>query len=300
MSGIKITYAYDNNGKKISAGDYDSTSKVFPLFCPNENCDAQLKYVKGFKRESYGKQQFIPSYFRLEKQHVHAQNCSFATGKQKTLLVADSNAEVKDALAKGELIFRIHVMDSDEQKLIKRNEMRFCLNPPIDTTDRTYSKKGQKSTYVRTMDSLIEIYNYGVINSIARKKIKLIIGGTPVNWEDFFYSTNHLGSLRSKLLNNKIVQAAVIVNIKVIGFPNPKLGGFRFIECRPKTSNTAPNIVTTLKLSKSMKTNIFNIGSKVMILGKFSLPRDSERSIPVSLGNEIRTLVSDEMQVAEF
>ena len=300
MSGIKITHAFDSNGVRVSSDNYDALPKKFPLICPDPKCNAYVDHVNGYKRESYGKQQFIPAFFRLEKGHNHANDCAFSAFGRETIVAGDSDCEVKDALAKGELIFRVHVMDSEERDKLKVKAGEFHINPPNDTAERKYRKKGRRATYVRTMDSLLDIYHHGVSNPIDRSKIQLVIGGNLVKWIDFFYSTNHLGSLRTRLINEGIVQVAVILKVHIIGLPNAKLGRFQFIECNPKTTGNGRKIYTTIKLAKNMPVSTFTLGSQIMVLGKFSIPDDADRVTPIYLGNEVRTLVSHPLQVVEF
>lgn len=186
MSGIKITFAYDSNGVRVNADSYGAFPIAHPLTCPDKNCEAYLKHVNGYKRESYGKQQFIPAFYRLEKGFNHSQYCSYKSSGKDTIVAGESGHEVKDALAKGELLFRIHVMDAEERKKLKDKSGVFQQFPPSDTTARKYRNRGRRSTYVRTMNSLLDIYNHGRKNPHDRANIMLIIGGKLVKWVDFF------------------------------------------------------------------------------------------------------------------
>jgi len=300
LSGIKITFAYDNNGFRVDADAYGMTPIVHPLKCPDKNCHAIVEHVNGYKRESYGKQQFIPSFFRLEKGFDHSKYCVYKATGRDTIVAAESDHEVKDALAKGDLLFRIHIMDAEERKKLKDKSNSFQQSPPNNTTERKYRAKGRRATYVRTMNSLLEIYEHGRQNPNDRAKIKLVIGGEVVNWVDFFYSTNHLGTLKMRLHREGIVQAAVIVKVSIIGLPNQKQGGFRFIECSPKKIGKGRSIFTTLKLAKTLPSKNFKLNHIIMVLGKFGIPKPSERVTPAYLGDEIRTLVVHEQQVLTF
>ena len=300
MSGIKITFAYDSNGVRVDADSYGDHSIAHPLVCPDKNCEAFLKHVNGYKRESYGKQQFIPAFYRLEKGSDHSEYCRYKSSGRDTIVAGESDHEVKDALAKGELLFRIHVMDAEEKEKLKDKAGVFQQFPPNDTTKRKYRNQGRRSTYVRTMNSLLEIYNHGRLNSQDRAKIRLIIGGKLVKWTDFFYSTNHLGSLKLRLHREGIVQAAVVVKVSIVGLPNQKLGGFCFIECSPKTTGLGKHIYTTLKLAKSLPSSHFSLNQNIMVFGKFCIPESSDRVTPSYLGNEIRTLITHTQQVVDI
>ena len=63
MSGIKITQAIDSNGNVIFANNYNPKTVTLPLTCPDPKCTAQIKHVSGYKRESYGQQQYIADFF---------------------------------------------------------------------------------------------------------------------------------------------------------------------------------------------------------------------------------------------
>jgi hypothetical protein len=195
LSGIKITHALDITGVRVDAETYGTFPIKPPLTCPSKNGNAYVAQVNGYKRESYGKQQFIPAFFRLEKGFNHSIGCQFSASGQQTIIAKDSDFEVKEALAKGELEFRIHVMDPDDREKLKHKTGQFQITPPNNTTEKKYRTKGRASTYVRSMNSLLDIYNHGIKNYKDRNKIILIINGNKVKWTDFFYSTNHLGSL---------------------------------------------------------------------------------------------------------
>ncbi|MFA0570039.1 hypothetical protein [Vibrio gallaecicus] len=300
MSGIKITFAYDSNGVRVDADAYGTFPIAHPLICPDRNCEAFLEHVNGYKRESYGKQQIIPAFYRLEKGFDHGDYCSYKSSGSDTIVAGESDHEVKDALAKGELLFRIHVMDAEDKKKLKDQTGVFQQFPPNDTTERKYKNRGRKSTYVRTMNSLLEIYNHGRLNPQDRAKIRLISGGKLVKWTDFFYSTNHLGSLKSRLHCEGIVQAAVLVKVSVIGLPNKKLDDFCFIECSPKTTGFGKHLYTTFKLAKSLPSSHFTLNQNVMVLGRFSIPESSKRVTPSYLGNEIRALILDAQQIVKI
>lgn len=129
MSGIKITYAIDSNGLAIIADAFNKSH--YPLKCPDPRCSAQLEHVTGYKRESYGKQQFIPDFFRLEKGFDHDDQCKYKSIGLNNLLVNDSTAEVQQALFRGEKTFRIHLMDNHEQTILKKQANNISSKPAL-------------------------------------------------------------------------------------------------------------------------------------------------------------------------
>lgn len=299
MSGIKITYAYDNNGVRVNADTYGTFPISHPLKCPDKNCDALIEHVSGYKRESYGKQQFIPAFYRLEKGFDHNKHCQYKSSGKDTIFAGESGYEVKNALLRGELLFRIHVMDADERKILRGKENNFQQTPPNNTTERKYRRKGKIPTYVKTMSSLLEIYNHGLKNPSDRAKIQLLIGGRIVKWDDFFYSTNHLDRLKKRLYQENIVQAAAIVKVRLIGLPDIHKKGFTFIECSPSKPRKNNPIYTTIQLPKRLPASKFTLNKIIMVLGKFSIPNVSDRVTPQYLGDEIRTLVANEQQLVD-
>lgn len=300
MSGIKIPYALDANQNRIFAKDIANTGFQSPLKCSGNGCEAILKFVKGYKRESYGKTQFIPSFFRLEKGFDHFDFCKFKTSGNDVLNVKSSDADVKSALLRGEDLFRIHILETEDKKILDGREGVFSVNPPSDTTKREYKPRGKKSTYVKTINSLLDIYQYGLSNPKKRNEIMLLVNGKKVLWIDFFFSTSHLGALRRKIIKEGMVKAAVISTVNVIGFPNLKLGGFRFIECYPLLHKNGRGTFATIKLTKSMNSNVFSCNQRVLYYGTFSIPTTKELLIPQFTGNEIRTIVRSGEQVIEF
>lgn len=300
MSGIKITYAVDANGQPVPADTFNTYSIVYPLICPDPTCSAQLEHVSGYKRESYGKQQFIPDFFRLEKGFDHGDDCKYRSIGQQSLLVNESTAEVQQALLKGERIFRINLMDSHEQSILKSKQNTFQANPPSDTTKRIYRKKGRISPYVRNIDSLFEIYKFGVQNPALRNVIEIIVGKNKILWSDFFFSTFHLGKLLNRINNEGSVQAAIIVTSNMISFPSPKHNGFCFIEFFPRVFVTGSAITPVVKLSKSINANSFNPQVRYLVFGRFDLPNIMDRFIHILSGTEIRTIVSSINQIYEF
>lgn len=298
MSGIKITYAIDSNGLAITADAFNKNH--YPLKCPDPRCSAQLEHVTGYKRESYGKQQFIPDFFRLEKGFDHDDQCKYKSIGLNSLLVNDSTAEVQLALLRGEQTFRIHLMDNHEQAILKNKQATFQANPPSDTTKRRYRKKGNIAPYVRNIDSLFEIYKFGVQNPNLRQVIEIVVGKQKMLWADFFFSTHHLGTLLNKIRKDGVVQAALIITSNMISFPSARHNQFCFIEFFPKRFVLGPAIFPVVKLSKSINTNAFTPQTRYLVFGRFDVPSPMERFTNIISGTEIRTIVSSMNQIYEF
>jgi hypothetical protein len=299
MSGIKIPSAIDSLSNIIFAKDYEGMGLPTPIFCPCIGCIADLVYVHGFKRESYGKTQFISSYFRLAKGADHSDFCNFKSGGNDTILAKDSSHDVVTALKKGENVFRVHILDSEDNIILDKKKASFILNPPKDTTKRNYRKNGKQATYIKSINSLLEIYLYGINNPASRGKIILIVNGEHVLWKDFFYSSAQLGILKRKIFHNKIVKAAVIATVHVIGFPSSQHNNFRHIECYPQKHKNGSGTYPVIKLSRSMSHNIFQPNVKILFYGAFSIPSTKDRIVPQLNGYEIRTIVSSENQIIE-
>lgn len=71
-----------------------------------------------------------------------------------TIYASDSSHDISRALATGNNIFRIHILDEDDISKLSRKAAAMQANPPSDTTDRVYVKRGRKAPYVKNMDSL--------------------------------------------------------------------------------------------------------------------------------------------------
>ncbi|TDB47905.1 hypothetical protein [Photorhabdus luminescens] len=296
MSGIKITTAIDQSGVVIDANNYNKDQLHLPFICPDKNCNAILVHVNAYKRESYSRSQYIPAFFRLEKGFIHTNQCKYKTNGNTTINSKYSQSDVIDALNRGETLFRIHVMNSDETNNLHLKSSEFQLNPPSDTTDRVYLIKGRKATYIKTMSSLLYIYKFGLLNKQQQASIKLLAGGQILPWKDYFYSTSYLPVLYSKLQKNKLIQAAIIV--KVIDSTMHR--GFRYLICSSIYKDNDYRVITAIKLSKNMAKYNIRTNRIYMILGNLSEPLINDRIIKKHKGHEIRTLISNPSQIIEY
>ncbi|WP_434526430.1 hypothetical protein [Photorhabdus asymbiotica] len=296
MSGIKITTAIDQSGVVIDENNYNKDQLHLPLICPDKNCNAILVHVNAYKRESYNRSQYIPAFFRLEKGFIHTNQCKYKTNGNTTINSKYSQSDVIDALNRGETLFRIHVMNSDEINNLHIKSSEFQLNPPSDTTDRIYLIKGRKATYIKTMSSLLDIYKFGLLNKQQQASIKLLTGGKILLWKDYFYSTSYLPALYSKLQKNKLIQAAIIVKVNYSKMHR----GFKYLICSSIYKDNDYRVITAIKLSKNMEKYNIRTNRIYMILGNFSEPFINDRVIKKYKGDEIRTLISNPSQIIEY
>lgn len=296
MSGIRITQAIDNNQVLVDVMAFTTRVNTFPLTCPDKNCNAHLVYVKSYIRRSYNKTQHIPAFFRLEKGNLHNELCQYATSGLNTIYAGDSSHDIRRALTNGNNIFRLHILDVDDLTQIRKKALAMQINPPSDTTDRVYVKKGKKAPYVKNMLSLREIYDYGKANPHLKSTIKIVTATNTVTWSDFFYETSQLDQLSSYLQVVNVAQVAVIIKVNVVRIPIPHLGNKQFIEGSPKKIKGRPDLYPTIQLI-NISPKIFPLSKNVMVLGKFTVPANGKMIMTPRLEREIRTMVFSEEQV---
>lgn len=296
MSGIKITQAIDNNQILISVIAFNSRVNPYPLTCPDKNCSAHLVYVKSHIRRGVNKTLHIPAFFRLEKNFTHDQFCQYGTSGLDTIYAGDSSHDINRALAKGNKIFRIHILDVDDITKIRKKAATVQANPPSNITDRVYVKRGRKDPYVKNMHSLREIYEYGKANPNQRNVIKIVTGTSTVTWSDFFYETSQLDQLSTYLQRVTIAQVAVIMKVHVARTPLAKFGNRHFIEGSPMRMKGNPSVYPTIQLG-NVTPQLFPLSSNVMILGKFTIPIHRKMIMNPIFDREVRTIVASEEQV---
>ncbi|AUK08607.1 hypothetical protein F9214_22410 [Escherichia coli] len=296
MSGIRITQAIDNNQILVNVNTFNYSVNPYPLKCPDPNCSAHLVYVKSHIRRSFNKTLHIPAFFRLEKNFTHDKLCQYGTSGLNTIYASDSSHDISRALAKGNNIFRIHILDEDDISKLSRKAAAMQANPPSDTTDRVYVKRGRKAPYVKNMDSLREIYEYGKAHPNKRNSIKIVTGTSTVTWSDFFYETTQLERLSTYLQKVKIAQVAVIMKVHVARIPMAKFNYRHFIEGSPMRIKGGFNIYPTIQLG-NVTPKLFPLSSIVMVLGKFTIPTNRKMIMDPIFEREVRTIVSSEEQV---
>lgn len=302
MSGIKITDAIIQNGSVISAISYHQHGGPLPIYCPDNNCHAELSHVKGYKRESYGRVQHIPPFYRLKRHFDHSENCQFSTKGQTTLKIDYASFNIKNSLKNGDRIFRIHLLqEADKRNIIKNfNQIKNTNN--LDRTERSYIKKSKIYPYIREMDGLKELYLFGLNNVSERNKIKIIINTNSYAWGDFFFERKGYGDLL------KIIEALPkepYYYAAIVGYVFVKkivTNGFEFIELKDKSNQYHPrnNVVITLKLSKHVKSTLpcFNFSQDVIVFSKFKkITVSAQREIDILRGEEIRTVIYDPLQI---
>lgn len=296
MSGIRITQAIDNNQILVDVMAFTPRVNTFPLTCPDKNCNAHLVYVKSYIRRSYNKTQHIPAFFRLEKGNLHNELCQYATSGLDTIYAGDSSHDIRRALANGNNIFRLHILDMDDLTKIRKKALAMQISPPSDTTDRVYVKKGKKAPYVKNMLSLREIYDYGKANPHLKRTIKIVTATNTVTWSDFFYETSRLDQLSVYLQRVNVAQVAVILKVNVVRIPIAHLGNKQFIEGSPKKINGQSDLYPTIQLV-NISPKVFPLSKNVMVLGKFTIPPTRKMIMKPILEREIRTMVFSEEQV---
>ncbi|MBT0387181.1 hypothetical protein ABN085_15005 [Morganella morganii] len=299
MSGIRITQAIDNNHTLIDVITFNPRVNPSPLTCPDKNCSAHLVYVNGYIRRSYGKTQHIPAFFRLEKGYLHDELCQYGTSGLEIIHANDSSHDIHRALTRGDNIFRLHILDADDIAKIRIKAAAMQANPPSDTTDRIYVRKGKKAPYVKNMVSLREIYDYGKANPHQKNTIKIVTGTNTVKWSEFFYETSQLDKLSAYLHTVKMAQVAVIIKVNVVRIPMEKFGNRYFIEGAPKKRKGKPDLYPTIQLG-NVTPDLFPLGKNVMLLGKFTVPNLSNMIMHPILEDEVRTIVFSEGQILEL
>lgn len=300
MSGAKIPFALDSKGNQVSILDYYKCGSPYPIHCAGKGCGALLNHVSEFKREGKSGTQHIPAHYRLAKGIDHADHCVFKTSGNHSLGVDLSDQDVTSALRRGDDLFRIHIIDTDDQHKIHLKEGDFVNNPNINSIKKGYLVKGKKSTYVKTVQSLKEIYLYGINNPLARNKIQLMVNGEKRLWSDFFFSVAQYEKLKQKIRSEGVVKAAVIGKVNVVRLAsnhNP----FEHIEFYPQKRRFGSDNYPVAKLTKSMNSSLFNFGSRVLFYGGFAIEKNPNKlMITHALGDEFRTIVSSDAQLVEI
>lgn len=300
MSGVKIPFALDIKGNKVSISDYYKLGAPQPIFCGGKDCGALLNHVSEFKREGKNGSQHIPAHFRLAKNIDHADHCIYKSSGNHNISVDLSDQDVIAALKRGDDLFRIHIVDNDDKRKIELRENDFVHSNKINSVKRDYRPKGKTSTYIKTVRSLKEIYLYGLNNPAARSKIQLLVNGEKRSWRDFFYSIKQYETLKQKIKNEGVVKAAVIGRVNALIFPK-KHNPFEHVEFHPQRRNSGPDNYPVIKLTKSMSSKSFKFGSSILFYGGFSLEINPQKKIISSaVGDEIKTIVSSESQIIEI
>ncbi|MEQ4986185.1 hypothetical protein ABN080_01720 [Proteus sp. fly-1089] len=296
MSGIRITQAIDSNQTLIDIIDFNPSINSSPLTCPDKNCSANLVYVKGYIRRSYGKTQHIPAFFRLERGYLHNEFCHYGTSGMENIHADDSSHNILRALSRGNHTFRLHIIDIDDSIHLRKKAIAMQANPPSDTTDRIYVKKGTKKPYVKNMHSLREIYDYGKANPHLKNIINIVTRTGPITWSNFFYETSQLDQLFAYLKTVNTAQVAIIMKVNVVRMPIKLLDNKQFIEGSPKTIKGKYSLYPTIQLG-NVTSKLFPLSKNVMVLGKFSIPNSKKMIMHPIFDKEIRTIVFSEEQV---
>ncbi|MEH6529903.1 MAG: hypothetical protein V7735_01005 [Photobacterium frigidiphilum] len=300
MSGAKISYALDNNGNQISILNYYNFGSPSPIYCGGKGCGVLLNHVSEFKREGRNGTQYIPAHYRLAKGIDHVEHCIFKTSGNHSLGVDLSDQDVVSALRRGDDLFRIHIIDTDDQQKIHIKEDDFVNNPNINAIKKDYRAKGKKSTYVKTIQSLKEIYDFGLQNPLAQNKIQLMLNGEKRFWNDFFFSVAQYEELKQKIRGEGIVKAAVVGKVHVVRLASNS-NPFEHIEFHPQKRRFSSDNYPIVKLTKSMNSNLFNFVSRVLFYGGFTIEANPNKlMITHAIGDEFRTIVSSESQVIEI
>ncbi|TOM74888.1 hypothetical protein, partial [Vibrio parahaemolyticus] len=92
-------------------------------------------------------------------------------------------SNVEDAIADGETLFRVHILNHEEASQLKRKEEIFADQIPEDTTKRVFYNRGKMPCYVKACSDLAKLYVYGKKNPKERDALEIKVNKSTVKWK---------------------------------------------------------------------------------------------------------------------
>lgn len=290
MSGVAIPFVKDKAGNTIYIDQYEDLGYPSPIFCGGRGCQARVTHVVGHKRRNTGK--LIPAIFRLYQNYDHSDACSFKTSGNFEIEAKIGTSNVENAIEDGETLFRIHILNHDEEIKLKQKEEVFADKIPKDTTKRVFYNNGKMPCYVKTCSDLTKLYLYGKKHPKKRDNLEIKVNTSTVKWKDFFFGIGQYHYFQYCLTKNKYVNAAIDLKITRKVFSGV-IDEFEYFECKPKNLH-GTKIYSIIRISKKLKLPIINFDKQFLVYGKFRLRRAEESKISSEYSSIefITTLVS--------
>ena len=296
MSGVAIPFVRDKSGNTIYIDQYEDLGYPTPIFCGGRSCQARVTHVVGHKRRNTGK--LIPAIFRLFQNFDHSDNCSFKTSGNYEIEAKIGTSNVEDAIADGETLFRVHILNHEEVSQLKRKEEIFADQIPEDTTKRVFYNRGKMPCYVKTCSDLAKLYVYGKKNPKERDGLEIKVNKSTVKWKDFFFGIGQYPYFRYCLTKNTYVNAAIDLKITRKVFSGV-VDDFEYFECKPKNVKGL-KVYPIIRISKKLKLSAIDFDKQFLVYGKFRLRSAEEPKISsASNSAEFMTTLVDLKQIGE-
>ncbi|MGF1841709.1 hypothetical protein L4C39_00750 [Vibrio clamense] len=275
MSGVAIPFVKDRIGNTIYIDQYEDLGYPTPIFCGGRGCGTRVTHVVGHKRRNTGK--LIPAIFRLYQNFDHSDSCSFKTSGNYEIEAKIGTSNVEDAIADGETLFRVHILNHDEASQLKQKEEFFADQLPEDTTKRVFYNKGKMPCYVKACSDLAKLYIYGKENPKERDSLEIKVNKSTVKWKDFFFGIGQYRYFQHCLTKDKYVNAAIDLQITRKVFSGV-VDDFEYFECKPKNVK-GTKYYPIIRISKKLKLPIIDFDKQFLVYGKFRLRNAEEPKV---------------------
>lgn len=185
--GIKIAFAWDSNGKKWDAKDYQKGMGMEPLTCPS--CSTAVTHNPAYTRERHDKPSLVPAYFRLFPNGRHADTCRYAVSEKIQNIVRESG-DLFEEIESGKHRLRLVMVKEAIEKKIPKNR---------DGAKNKNSKNGNSfTTNVRKLPPYINSARRVLAlraicdddNSLSEYLELVFEGNTIVPWPNFYFETD--------------------------------------------------------------------------------------------------------------
>ncbi|GAB5993267.1 hypothetical protein [Aeromonas enteropelogenes] len=275
MSGVAIPFVKDEEGNTIYVNQYEDLGFPTPIYCGGINCGTRVTHVAGHKRRNTGK--LIPAIFRLYPKFDHSDSCSFKTSGNYEIEAKMGTSHVDNAIANGETLFRVHILNHDEALQLKQKEEFFSEQFPEDTTKRVFHNKGKMSCYVKACSDLAKLYVYGKENPDEIDNIQIKVNKSIIEWKDFFFDIDQYRYFKHRLSKETYVNAAIVLKINRQVFSGV-VDEFEYFECKSKNIKGI-KFYPVIRISKKLKLPTIDFDKQYLVYGKFRLRTDEELKI---------------------
>ncbi|MBR7791685.1 hypothetical protein KDM87_03690 [Undibacterium sp. FT147W] len=185
--GVKMSKARDASGNDVSLEQAQFNPRAFRQCA---NCSSEVVYNAGSNPERNGRSVVVPHYFKLKKNVVHQDTCTFnVLGQVKTIAAAESTPEFIGQFNNG--VYELRLLLPEEND--KKREVDSKLSEGADATEarpvteKKYVSVGRLNAYLNTAARVMKLRAFCEENSEIENHLILKFGTSKVFWKDFFF-----------------------------------------------------------------------------------------------------------------
>lgn len=188
--GVKMSHARDAGGNEVALDQAQFNPRAL-YRCAK--CASEVVYNAGSNPERNGRRVIVPHYFKLKKNVVHEDTCTFnVLGQVKTIAAAESTPEFIGQFEDGVFELRLLLPENPKKKDVgntkQSGEDEVKAGRPGG--EKKYVSAGRLNSYLNTAARVMKLRAFCEEHSEIEDHLILKFGTTQIFWKDFFFEVD--------------------------------------------------------------------------------------------------------------